>query len=54
VIGMPVKFSETPGGVGPAAPRLREHAAEILRDLGYTATDIEQLRQEQVISVGGA
>jgi hypothetical protein len=23
-------------------------------DLGYTATNIEQLRQEQVISVGGA
>ena len=54
VIGMPVKFSETPGDVGSAAPRLGEHSAEILRGLGYTATDIEQLRQEQVISVGGA
>jgi crotonobetainyl-CoA:carnitine CoA-transferase CaiB-like acyl-CoA transferase len=53
VIGMPVKFSETPGEVGSAAPRLGEHSAEILRDLGYAATDIERWHQEQVISVGG-
>jgi crotonobetainyl-CoA:carnitine CoA-transferase CaiB-like acyl-CoA transferase len=51
---MPVKFSATPGEVGSAAPRLGEHSAEILRDLGYAATDIERWRQEQVISVGGA
>ena len=53
VIGMPVKLSETPGEVGPAAPRLGEHSQEILRWLGYTAADIAQLRHEQVIGVAG-
>jgi crotonobetainyl-CoA:carnitine CoA-transferase CaiB-like acyl-CoA transferase len=54
VIGIPVRLSETPGAVGPAAPRLGEHSAEILAWLGYTAAEITQLRQEQVISGRGA
>jgi crotonobetainyl-CoA:carnitine CoA-transferase CaiB-like acyl-CoA transferase len=53
VIGVPVKLSETPGAVGPAAPRLGEHSQEILHWLGYTAADIAQLCQEQVVSVAG-
>jgi crotonobetainyl-CoA:carnitine CoA-transferase CaiB-like acyl-CoA transferase len=53
VIGIPVKLSETPGDIGPAAPRLGEHSEEILRWLGYTEADIMQLRQEQVVSVAG-
>ena len=53
VIGMPVKLSETPGEVGPAAPRLGEHSQEILRWLGYTAADIAQLHHEQVVGVAG-
>jgi crotonobetainyl-CoA:carnitine CoA-transferase CaiB-like acyl-CoA transferase len=53
VIGLPVKLSETPGAVGPAAPRLGEHSQEILHWLGYTAADIAQLRHAQVIGVAG-
>jgi crotonobetainyl-CoA:carnitine CoA-transferase CaiB-like acyl-CoA transferase len=53
VIGMPVKLSETPGEVGPAAPRLGEHSREILRWLGYTAADIAQLHHEQVVGMAG-
>ena len=32
-IGIPVKFSRTPGGIGRSAPRLNEHRAEILEEL---------------------
>lgn len=42
-IGLPIKFSETPGGVRSAAPRLGEHSRAILADYGYTADDIESL-----------
>jgi CoA:oxalate CoA-transferase len=50
VIGIPVKFSETPGEVGPAAPLLGEHTEEILHWLGYDAEAINALRQEKVLS----
>jgi crotonobetainyl-CoA:carnitine CoA-transferase CaiB-like acyl-CoA transferase len=49
VIGIPVKLSETPGEVGPAAPRLGEHTQEILQWLGYDTEHIERLRQQQAI-----
>jgi crotonobetainyl-CoA:carnitine CoA-transferase CaiB-like acyl-CoA transferase len=50
VIGIPVKFSETPGEVGPAAPLLGEHTEEILHWLGYDADAIDRLRQQKVLS----
>jgi crotonobetainyl-CoA:carnitine CoA-transferase CaiB-like acyl-CoA transferase len=50
VTGIPVKLSETPGEVGPAAPLLGEHTEEILRWLGYDAAAIGRLRQERVLS----
>jgi crotonobetainyl-CoA:carnitine CoA-transferase CaiB-like acyl-CoA transferase len=50
VIGIPVKFSETPGEVGPAAPLLGEHTEEILHWLGYGADAIDRLRQQKVLS----
>jgi CoA:oxalate CoA-transferase len=49
VMGIPVKLSETPGEVGPAAPELGEHTEEILRWLGYDAAAIERMRQEKVL-----
>jgi crotonobetainyl-CoA:carnitine CoA-transferase CaiB-like acyl-CoA transferase len=48
-IGIPVKLSETPGEIGPAAPLLGQHTEDILRELGYDAAAIERLRQEKVI-----
>ena len=42
-IGLPVKFSETPGGVRRSAPQLGEHYAEILRQYDYSAEDINAL-----------
>jgi crotonobetainyl-CoA:carnitine CoA-transferase CaiB-like acyl-CoA transferase len=50
VIGIPVKLSDTPGEVGPAAPQLGEHTEEILHWLGYDAAAIDRLRQEKVLS----
>ncbi len=34
-IGLPVKFSATPGGVERPAPRLGEHTAEVLAEAGF-------------------
>jgi crotonobetainyl-CoA:carnitine CoA-transferase CaiB-like acyl-CoA transferase len=53
VIGIPVKFSDTPGEVGPAAPRLGEHTREVLAWLGYDAARIDQLHRDDVVSLLG-
>ncbi len=51
-IGQPVKFSETPGGVHRAAPRLGQHTVEVLREAGYADTDIESLVRQGDAIVG--
>jgi formyl-CoA transferase len=43
------KFSATPGVTKWLGPGLGEHNDEILRELGYTPTDIAQLRNDKVI-----
>ncbi|MFQ5915434.1 MAG: CaiB/BaiF CoA transferase family protein [Nitrospinota bacterium] len=48
--GVPVKLSETPGGVHSPPPVLGEHSAEVLRDLlGRTDGEIARLRKAGVI-----
>ncbi|MGD1879650.1 MAG: CaiB/BaiF CoA transferase family protein [Kiloniellaceae bacterium] len=42
-LGLPVKFSATPGGVVRPAPLLGQHSRAILAELGYTETDIERM-----------
>ncbi|MBI3328941.1 MAG: CoA transferase, partial [Nitrospinae bacterium] len=49
VIGIPVKLSDTPGEVGPAAPHLGEHTQEVLQWLGYEGATIDRLLQEKVV-----
>jgi crotonobetainyl-CoA:carnitine CoA-transferase CaiB-like acyl-CoA transferase len=40
-LGLPIKFSETPGGVQHAAPIFGQHTREILAGFGYASTEIE-------------
>jgi crotonobetainyl-CoA:carnitine CoA-transferase CaiB-like acyl-CoA transferase len=47
-VGFPWKFHKTPAKAG-IAPELGEHNNEILKGLGYSDTDIKQLREEKVI-----
>jgi crotonobetainyl-CoA:carnitine CoA-transferase CaiB-like acyl-CoA transferase len=42
-LGLPVRFSATPGGVHRSAPRLGEHSREVLIELGYDEGAIERL-----------
>lgn len=49
IAGVPVKLSETPGGVRRRAPLLGEQTDEILLGAGYTAERIAGLRMEGVV-----
>ncbi len=42
-IGAPVKMSETPPVAGRPAPMLGQHTHEVLRGVGYSDAEIEQL-----------
>jgi crotonobetainyl-CoA:carnitine CoA-transferase CaiB-like acyl-CoA transferase len=45
----PVRLSRTPGGIRHRAPLIGEHTDEILQELGYTAEEIQKLRDEGVV-----
>ena len=45
----PARFELTPTVMQRGAPRLGEHTDEILRELGYSADRIEELRANRVI-----
>ncbi len=49
-IGLPVKFSETPGIVTRGAPVLGEHSREILREHGYDEAEIKALIDQGAIA----
>ena len=49
-IGLPIKFSETPGGVTRGAPTLGQHTDEVLASLGYGAQEIAQLRRDGAVA----
>src|SRR6266853_3564970 len=42
-IGLPIKFSETPGSVRRAAPVLGQHTREVLREHGFSDAQTDQL-----------
>ena len=50
VLGMPVKFSKTPGQITREAPEFGQHTEEILTELlGYSWDDITKLKDDEVI-----
>ncbi len=42
-LGLPVKFSDTPGGVRGPAPTLGQHTREVLAEVGYSEAEVEEL-----------
>jgi len=51
-IGLPIKFSETPGSLRRGAPTLSEHAREILCQHGFSDAEIDQLAAEGAVQLG--
>ncbi len=50
-MGSPMRLSETPARMARAGPLLGEHSAEVLRELGYSQHQIDQLRDSRVIRI---
>jgi crotonobetainyl-CoA:carnitine CoA-transferase CaiB-like acyl-CoA transferase len=50
-IGLPIKFSETPGGVRRPAPLFGQHTLEVLRDHGFSDAEIDQMAAEGAIQM---
>jgi len=49
IADMPVRLSETPGGIRHRAPVLGEHTEEVLGELGYDEAAVTRLRGEGVV-----
>ena len=47
--GIGLKLSDTPGGVRHLGPRLGEHTAAVLSELGYDQEDVARLRDQAVV-----
>jgi len=50
-VGLPVKFSSTPGGPRRGAPLYGEHTAEVLREHGFSDDEIDRLAQDGAIRI---
>ena len=48
-VGIPVKFSETPGNIRRPPPRFGEHTEEVLAEFGYTMGEIDSLRDRGIV-----
>jgi crotonobetainyl-CoA:carnitine CoA-transferase CaiB-like acyl-CoA transferase len=49
--GLPIKFSESPGSVRLPPPRLGQHTAEILTEMGYGSEQISVLAEKGAIGL---
>ncbi|HEY8602682.1 MAG TPA: CoA transferase [Thermomicrobiales bacterium] len=52
LLGLPVKLSDTPGGVHRTPPLMGEHTTEILRELGLSDAELQELQRQGVIKDG--
>jgi crotonobetainyl-CoA:carnitine CoA-transferase CaiB-like acyl-CoA transferase len=50
LLGLPVKLSQTPGGVRLAPPVLGQHTADVLREAGLGTVEIEALKRDGVVA----
>jgi crotonobetainyl-CoA:carnitine CoA-transferase CaiB-like acyl-CoA transferase len=48
-VGIPAKFSDTPGSIRSLAPQLGQHTDEILGELGYSKEELERWREAGAI-----
>jgi crotonobetainyl-CoA:carnitine CoA-transferase CaiB-like acyl-CoA transferase len=48
-LGLPVKFSATPGGVVSGAPTLGQHSRDVLAEAGYSPREIDDLIEAGVV-----
>ena len=48
-LGVPIKLGETPGAVRTQPPLLGEHTEAILKELGRSVEEVEQLKQSGAI-----
>ena len=53
VLGPAVKLSATPARLSRPSPRLGEHTAEVLREIGYEEPRIQALAESGVVVLGG-
>ncbi len=50
-LGLPIKFSHGNGVTRRGAPLYGQHTAEVMRELGYTDSEIERLAQANAVHV---
>jgi crotonobetainyl-CoA:carnitine CoA-transferase CaiB-like acyl-CoA transferase len=50
-IGLPIKFSDTPGGVRRAAPLFGQDTREVLREYGFADAEIDELTAQGAIQM---
>lgn len=53
-IGLPIKFSDTPGEVRCPAPVFGQHTREVLREHGFPDSEIDELAAQGAIHIPGA
>jgi crotonobetainyl-CoA:carnitine CoA-transferase CaiB-like acyl-CoA transferase len=49
VAGVPIKMTETPGGVRRRAPLLSEHADKVLATIGIDTAQLKSLRDRRIV-----
>ena len=52
VIGLPVKFADTPGKVQHAAPVFGQHTREVMREYGFSETEIDAMASNGDVVLG--